>query len=127
MIASLGRIALLGAAFAFGTALAMAEVKETDPGASCTNSTETIQGQTASCKSCSATKCDTSGNTVTNCRVETTKTCTIGGRVVSGGTVKGPKLDKVPDAMLDSSSSSGGKGVKGVKGTVGGMKNTTSP
>lgn len=68
---------------------AFAEVKEGDPGATCTNSTETIQGQQASCKTCTATKCDTSGNTVSNCRKETTKTCTIGGRVVSPTTPKG--------------------------------------
>lgn len=71
---------------------ALAEVKEGDPGATCTSSTETIQGQQASCKSCTATKCDTSGNTVSNCRTETTKTCTIGGRAVSPTNPRGNVL-----------------------------------
>jgi len=60
-----------------------AEVKRGDPGATCTTSSETIQGQKASCETCTATKCDTSGSTVSNCRKETTKTCTIGGRVIN--------------------------------------------
>ena len=68
---------------ALASSAVIAEVKEGDPGAKCTTSTETIQGQQASCKSCTATKCDTSGSTVSNCRKETTKTCTIGGRVVN--------------------------------------------
>ena len=82
--------AFLVAAFAISlmTGAVHAEVKEGDPGATCTNSTETIQGQQANCKSCSATKCDTSGSTVTNCRKETTKTCTIGGKVVNPTGIK---------------------------------------
>lgn len=75
--------------FVLASFAAFAEVKEGDPGATCTNSTETIQGQQASCKTCTATKCDTSGNTVSNCRKETTKTCTIGERVVSPVNPKG--------------------------------------
>lgn len=74
-----------------------AEVKRGDPGATCTTSTETIQGQKASCESCTATKCDTSGTTVSNCRTETTKTCTIGGRVF------------IPNPKLDNQRGSGGK------------------
>ncbi len=78
-----GHLPRLAAILAITVSAALAEVKEGDPGATCTSSTETIQGQSASCKSCKATKCDTSGTTVSNCRVETTKTCTIAGKVVS--------------------------------------------
>jgi hypothetical protein len=89
------------ALLALVSSAALAEVKEGDPGATCTNSTETINGQSASCKSCTATKCDTSGNTVSNCRKETTKTCTIGGKVVNpgGGGLKGNLLNRAPGAM----------------------------
>jgi hypothetical protein len=117
----------LALALAFIGSAAVAEVKETDPGASCTNSTETIQGQTASCKSCSATKCDTSGSTVTNCRKETTKTCTIGNQTVNPG---GPKTQVVPvkpSEVLDMAPATGGK--KGIKGQAidGGVKLKTAP
>mgnify|MGYP007051648953 CR=1 FL=1 len=84
----------------FVPAAAMAEVKRGDPGASCTTSTETIQGQTASCETCTATKCDTSGTTVSNCRKETTKTCTIGGRA---GNPNGPRsglFQKAPGTLM---------------------------
>lgn len=79
---------------------ALAEVKRGDPGATCTTSTETIQGQTASCESCTATKCDTSGDTVTNCRKETTKTCTIGGRVVNPNNPRSGIFQRAPGGVL---------------------------
>ena len=72
--------------------VAKAEVKRGDPGATCTSSTETVKGEKASCESCTATKCDTTGGQVSNCRKETTKTCTINGRVVTPG---GGKFDNV--------------------------------
>lgn len=121
MIAIVRRLGLAAAALMFATGLAGAEVKEGDPGATCTNSTETIQGQTASCKSCSATKCDTSGSTVTNCRKETTKTCTIGGRVVNPNGPKTSVVPVLPSEVLDMSPSTGGKkGVKAPAASTGG-------
>jgi hypothetical protein len=78
----------------------LTEVKRGDPGATCTTSTETIQGQTAKCESCTATKCDTSGDTVTNCRKETTKTCTIGGRVVNPNNPRSGIFQKAPSGVL---------------------------
>lgn len=92
------RLLPFAAMFALLASAALAEVKEGDPGATCTTSTETIQGQTASCKSCTATKCDTTGNTVSNCRKETTKTCTIGGRTVSPNP-KGHLLNRAPGTL----------------------------
>lgn len=79
---------------------ALAEVKRGDPGATCTNSTETIQGQTAKCETCKATKCDTTGDTVSNCRTETTKTCTIGGRVVNPNNPRSGIFQKAPGGAL---------------------------
>jgi len=55
---------------------ALADVKKGDPGATCSTSKGTVAGQPATCETCKATKCDTSGNQVTNCRIETTRTCT---------------------------------------------------
>ena len=95
------------AALTFATSWALPEVKESDPGASCTTSTETIQGQQASCKSCSATKCDTSGSTISNCRVETTKTCTIAGRVVDPGGGKTNVMPVQPSKVLEMSPDTG--------------------
>ncbi|WP_148227586.1 hypothetical protein [Fulvimarina pelagi] len=85
VILSIFSVSIYGAA-------AQAEVKRGDSGATCTASTETINGKKASCESCTATKCDTAGDTITNCRRETTKTCTIDGRVVSP---VGGKLENV--------------------------------
>lgn len=122
---------MLAGALAWGLAFAAfearAEVKEGDPGATCTNSTETIQGQQASCKSCTATKCDTSGSTVTNCRKETTKTCTIAGMVVNPSGIKTTVVPVLPSEVLDMSPPAGGK--KGIKAPVasGGVKLKTAP
>ena len=94
----LARVLAITALAAFLSSATFAEVKETDPGATCKTSTETIQGKQASCKSCTATKCETSGNTISNCRTETTKTCTIEGRVVGPnlGGLKGNLLNRAP-------------------------------
>ncbi|MER9597514.1 hypothetical protein [Mesorhizobium sp. M0244] len=87
--------AALAGAFAallcLSSASAFAEVKKGDPGATCTSENRTINGQAATCEICKATKCDTSGTTVSNCRTETTTTCTVGGRVVNPN----PKLNQI--------------------------------
>ncbi|MER8708044.1 hypothetical protein NKH49_21150 [Mesorhizobium sp. M1088] len=81
------------------SASAFAEVKKGDPGATCTSENRTINGQAAKCEICSATKCDTSGTTVSNCRKETTTTCTIGGRVVSPNP-KWNRIEKLPKSKM---------------------------
>lgn len=92
------RLLPLAAVLALFSSATLAEVKKGDPGASCTSSTETIQGQKANCETCSATKCDTSGSTVSNCRKETTKTCTIGGKAVDPNP-RGNLLNRAPGTL----------------------------
>lgn len=91
--------AVLAAAFFAPASATFAEVKSTDPGATCTTENRTINGQAAKCEICSATKCDTNGTTVSNCRKETTTTCTIGGRVVNPNP-KGGLIQKLPKQQL---------------------------